>query len=405
MNLMSGLMAGANFATGYQQGQQQRLQQNMQQLAYQNAQLQEQQNQVNMKRAQAESDYAMSLFNPQVQNPVTGQTIGGNPVVSPEQQYANNMYKVANFAGTQGDLPGAGQYGTQAINAQGAMQQQALHQAQLGNEQLKRSAALGQEGAQAAAMFPPTSQGAQQFLAYMLANGNLTPQEFTNLQNGVQQLGPNWKDGIIAHGTKQMDAYQQVEAKNAQTRIANTQTFRQQQQGLAEQRLAETKDYHQRSLAARKQTGDKHLTFPSQTAQEDQAWAAASQLSGSKVAASGGQLTLGDSKWDSFARDLQAGAAALAQRDPNMTYPQAVRQYISAAKASGELPETPNKPTSLQNFMGRPGTGTTISYQPKGQSIEQAIPYQKGMPMMVGHYYSSGGGIFQYTGKDLVRVK
>lgn len=391
MNIGAGLMAGANFASGFQQGQQQRLQENMQQLAFQNAQLQEQQNALNMKRAQAEADYSMSLFTTGIKDPVTGQTIGGNDI-SP-QQYSQAMGR---FAATNRDPAGAMQYFTQGANFQSNQEQQQVRAAQVQNLQAQRQAKLAQEGAQAASMFPPTEQGAQQFLAYMQANGGLQPQEYAALQTYVKQAGPNWQQGVIKHG---MTIAQQYQLKNTQDRLQQEKDYQQQQLDLSQQRLEAEKQHWQNEENAKKNGGDKPFKLPT-AAMTDQAYAALGQAIGQGVD-SNGQFK--DAQFNSAAQDIAEQAAALAQRNPALTYRDAINQIIQSYKTSGMLPKTPNAPGIMDraaDFIGiHTNPGTSTSFKDMGTSVQNAIPAKKGMTFIPGKIYVLNGEYGRFNGR------
>lgn len=395
MNIGAGLMAGANFASGYQQGQQQRLQENMQQLAFQNAQLQEQQNALNMKRAQAESDYAMSLFNPTVQNPVNGQTIGGNDQIDPRQQLQDRMYKMANFAGSQGDVSGMGQYATAGSNMQAAQEQQQIRAAQVQADNAKRHAQQAKDGADLAATLPDSPQSLQQWKAQMIAeHPDLTPEERQNIAS--IQYQPGVLDRIAHTG---MSAYQQFQLKDAQAKAQQEAAHQQQQNQLAQARLQEQQRHDRFVENAKKNGGDKPLKQPT-AAMTDQAYAALGQAIGQGVN-SNGQFK--DAQFNSAAQDIAEQAAALAQRNPALTYRDAINQIIQSYKASGMLPQQPNAPGIMDRAADLVGIhtnpGTSTSFKDMGTSVQNAIPAKKGMTFIPGKIYVLKGEYGRFNGK------
>lgn len=395
MNIGAGLMAGANFASGYQQGQQQRLQQNMEQLAFQNAQLQYQQNQLNMKRAQAESDYAMSLFNPTVKNPVNGQTIGGNDQVDPQQQLRDRMFKMANFAGSQGDVSGMGQYAAAGSNMQAAQEQQQVRAAQVQAANAKRHAQQAKDGADLAAALPDSPQSLQQWKAQMIAeHPDLTPEERQNIAS--IQYQPGVLDRIAHTG---MSAYQQFQLKDAQAKAQQEDAHQQQQNQLAQARLQEQQRHDRFEENAKKNGGDKPFKLPT-AAMTDQAYAALGQAIGQGVD-SNGQFK--DAQFNSAAQDIAEQAAALAQRNPALTYRDAMTQIIQSYKTSGMLPQTPNAPgivdkaADLVGIHTNPRTST--SFKNMGTSVQNAIPAKKGMTFIPGKIYVLNGEYGRFNGK------
>ncbi|HEY9662038.1 MAG TPA: hypothetical protein V6C65_26575, partial [Allocoleopsis sp.] len=345
MNIGAGLMAGANFASGYQQGQQQRLQQNMQQLAFQNAQLQEQQNALNMKRAQAEADYSMSLFTTGIKDPVTGQTIGGNDI-SP-QQYSQAMGR---FAATNRDPAGAMQYFTQGANFQSNQEQQQLRAAQVQAANAKRHAQQAKDGADLAAALPDSPQSLQQWKAQMIAeHPDLTPEERQNIAS--IQYQPGVLDRIAHTG---MSAYQQFQLKDAQAKAQQEAAHQQQQNQLARARLQEQQRHDQVVESQKKNGGDKPFPHPT-PAMTDQAYAALGQAIGQGVD-SNGQFK--DAQFNSAAQDIAEQAAALAQRNPALTYRDAMNQIIQSYKASGMLTQAPNAPGILDKAADLVGIHT-----------------------------------------------
>ena len=395
MNIGAGLMAGANFASGYQQGQQQRLQENMQQLAFQNAQLQEQQNALNMKRAQAESDYAMSLFNTDIKNPVNGQTIGGNDQVDPRQQLQDRMYKMANFAGSQGDVSGMGQYAAAGSNMQAAQEQQQVRAAQVQAANDKRHAQQAKDGADLAATLPDSPQSLQQWKAQMIAeHPDLTPEERQNIAS--IQYQPGVLDRIAHTG---MSAYQQFQLKDAQAKAQQEAAHQQQQNQLAQARLQEQQRHDQVVESQKKNGGDKPFKQPT-AAMTDQAYAALGQAIGRGVDSNG---RFKDAQFNSAAQDIAEQAAALAQRNPALTYHDAINQIIQSYKASGMLPQQPNAPGIMDRAADLVGIhtnpGTSTSFKDMGTSVQNAIPAKKGMTFIPGKIYVMNGEYGRFNGK------
>lgn len=394
MNIGAGLMAGANFASGFQQGQQQRLQENMQQLAFQNAQLQEQQNALNMKRAQAEADYSMSLFTTGIKDPVTGQTIGGNDI-SP-QQYSQAMGR---FAATNRDPAGAMQYFTQGANFQSNQEQQQLRAAQVQAANAKRHAQQAKDGADLAAALPDSPRSLQQWKAQMIAeHPDLTPEERQNIAS--IQYQPGVLDRIAHTG---MSAYQQFQLKDAQAWAQQEAAHQQQQNQLARARLQEQQRHDQVVESQKKNGGDKPFPHPT-PAMTDQAYAALGQAIGQKVTLdSNNNPSFGDAQFNNAAQDIAEQAAALAGQNHALTYRDALSQIIQSYKTSGMLPQTPNAPGLMDRAADLVGIhtnpGTSTSFKDLGTSVQNAIPAKKGMTFIPGKIYVLNGEYGRFNGK------
>lgn len=398
------LAAGANAGQGFLQGQRQALADKMNQLAYDSAQLSFQQKQTEMVQQQAEADYAMSLFNPTIQNPVNGQPVSGQSPdnVTPQQGQQPEMspfekaQKMAAFAASQGDTAGANEWMKRAND----IQKNALD---VQTKQLEMQVKLGQVGAQDAQMFPEGLAGAQQFLAYEAQKGYLTPEQFANLKQGVIADPTNWKQRVVSHGmTAAQNAQQQLAKMRYDQQVANDA----QQQADRQATLAETVRYHNAQIQHQQRTEKGRGTVkPLQTPSEGDISSAMASVQQA--------LDVPSDQWDPNARSGAGGfknvelnriamevasqAKALVQRNTSLTYEDAKRIVLQQMQKDGAISNHTTVTSRLGGLLP-PTKSTETSFTPQGTSKDNAIPYKPDIVPIPGKVYSLNGMFVRANG-------
>jgi hypothetical protein len=200
-----------------------------------------------------------------------------------------------------------------------------------------------------------------------------------------------------------MSAYQQFQLKDAQAKAQQEAAYQQQQNQLARAKLQEQQRHNQFVENAKKNGGDKPFPHPS-PAMVDQAYAALGQAIGQKVTLdSHNNPSFADAQFNSAAQDIAEQAAALAQRNPALTYRDAMNQIIQSYKASGMLTQAPNAPGLLDKAADLVGIhtnpGTSPSFKDMGTSVQNAIPAKKGMTFIPGKIYVLNGEYGRFNGK------
>lgn len=415
LNLMNGLMAGANFGQGYLQGQQTAnqlaYQGKMQQLSLDDAQLRLQQEQRDAKMQQDLSDRAMMRWQaqdtaqaPPVSNPTDPNMQMSNLAGAPQQvgvsdQDINNMVSDARDAMARGDVVHGNQLFTNATNMQNARFEQQQHQAagQLG--ELKRQQAHYEMAAQFASTMPDTPEGFNQWKMMVLADPSSSPQERTNVAN--MQYRPGIMDTIRDSG---MNASQAATARMKDLEFQEKQRVNDLQEAHRLRQDTEKEQYDSARIAAMNRNTkvgaiDK---APSSTEMKsavpliaqtlgleetDPILSAPDPNSPSKFT----QATPAVIGVVSQAKQLMSGNRAL-------TFPQAVAMAAQQAKANGEFP---TQTTTEHHLFGTDTTSNKTSYKNMGMTQENPIDLStiKNRDQLIkGRWYKMGDKIEQWQG-------
>lgn len=410
LNLMNGLMAGANFGQGYLQGQQTAnqlaYQGKMQQLSLDDAMLQNQQQHLSLDQQQALSDKAMQLWSPTGQpqtNPVPpAQLPGTSPQTDQtqgQQDTPDKMEQLANFAASRGDLVQANQLWTNAANLRNNQATVQQHQAagQLG--ELKRQQAHYEMAAQFASTLPDTPEGFNQWKMMVLADPTSSPQERTNVAN--MQYRPGIMSTIRDSG---MNASQAATARMRDLEFQERQRNNDLQEAHRIQQDTE-RERHDRAMEESRTKSAKVGAIdkaPSSTEMKsavpliaqtlgleetDPILSAPDPNSPSKFT----QATPAVIGVVSQAKQLMSGNRAL-------TFPQAVAMAAQQAKANGEFQ---TQTTTEHHLFGTDTTSNKTSYKNMGMTQENPIDLStiKNRDQLIkGRWYKMGDKIEQWQG-------
>lgn len=411
MNLMSGLMAGANFGVGYQQGQMNAIQMQMQKLALANAQVLQQQQAQKMQQQQALSDYAMATFTPSITDPVTGQPIGGGgaptspsspqmalgvspspPTDSlqgqpPQQQQGQpqpdnsqpaptdpidqtiaRMDQLANKAASLGDLDHYTQFATNATNMRMAQSQMAQHGAAAQLAEARRQMINYQQVAGMFADLDPTSPTfAQDFKDRQLAAESLPTTSQEEAQNIAQwQPTPNMLRAIVSGG---MNASQQAAARHQQLTQQETQRHNQAMESIDQQRntIQATRNAQ---LERDKQNGAKVGKIVPSPTSTDIATAANVVA---PIVFPDGQIDSNNPDFKMAVTTLASRAKAYQQQHTEVPYTTALATVAQQAKSIGEFTPT-TEATGGFLGMGQHNVPGPQKFQAKGDSSNMALP-------------------------------
>lgn len=409
------LSAIANATSGYLQGQQTATQNQVNnqfnQLALGEQQLKYQQDQLSAKNQQALSDDAMRSFSStggikvpgmQQSGPTNPVPPAGMPGGTPQDNSptagmdtAQKMDYLANNAAARGDLVSANELWTNATNTRnsqiGAQEKQsAMQTAELTRQQKHYALA-----AQAAAMVDDTPEGFMQWKMQMLADPSSTPQERQNLSD--MQYQPGIMSKIQQRGmTSSQQAMDQLRRQQEQDRLAK--------EGADEER----KDRDEARKNAHEDAYEKHLATQTKVGATAKAPTTADFKSAVPIIAN----TLGmkeddeslntsdptDPKKFSQATpavvSIVSRAKQIAESNKAITYPEAVAQAASEAKANGEI----TIKTVKGGMFGSDKTSTTFSQ--KGTKVAP-LPLPKNKSDLIpGKYYvGANGQVEQWSGK------
>ena len=410
INLMQGLMAGANFGTGFQQGQQQSTQNNvanqMNQLALQDEQLKVDQDKLMAKQQQTLSDKAMQLFNP------TGggqQPAGGNPVPpsampgapsTDSDQPVDKITQLANFAAGQGDLVRANELWTNAANLKNAQFEQEQKQSAMQTAELKRQQMHYGLAAQYAGTVEDTPAGFSQWKMAMLSDPNSSPQERQNISNMQYRPGILQKIRDSGATASQIASQQMREQEFAERqRVNDLQEMHRDIADMQRERRIEAMD---RDHAAKKKVGAA-AKAPTST-DVAQASAVVKQVMGKDADTSSEDFKLA-------ATNIAGRALQIVQGNRAVTYPQALQMAAEEAKKNGEFTtiKTPDTHAHVPDWMPLIGgdkiplTGKSPTnkpaFQQKGMTRDSAMPLPASKADLIpGRWYTANGKVEQYTG-------
>lgn len=409
INLMNGLMAGANFGQGYLQGQQTAnqlaYQNQMQQLSLDDAMLQNQQQHLSLSQQQALSDKAMQLWSPTEQaqaNPVPpAQLPGTTPQldqIQGQQDTPDKMEQLANFAASRGDLVQANQLWTNAANLRNTQATVQQHQVagQLG--ELKRQQAHYEMAAQFASTLPDTPEGFNQWKMMVLADSSSSPQERTNVAN--MQYRPGIMSTIRDSG---MTASQAATAKMRDMEFQERQRVNDLQEAHRLRQDTE-REAHDRAMEQARATSTKVGAI-------DKAPSTTEMKSAVPLIAE----TLGIEETDPTLSATDPGTGKATQATPAvigvvsqakqlmsdnraLSFPQAVAMAAQQAKANGEFQ---TQTTTEHHLFGADTTTNKASYKNMGMTQENPIDLStiKNKDQLIkGRWYKMGDKVEQWQG-------
>lgn len=409
LNIMNGLMAGANFGQGYLQGQQLGKQLNYQnrleQLSLEDANLRNQQQKMSLEQQQALSDKAMQLWSP------TGQTQGAAvpPAQMPGQQTAgggqqdaqgtpDRIEQLANFAASRGDLVQANQLWTNAANMRSAQATAQDHQAAAQLGELKRQQAHYQMAAQFAGTLPDTPEGFNQWKMMVLSDPSSSPIERQNVAN--MQYRPGLMQTIRDSG---MNASQAAADKMRQLEFQERQRVNDMNIGLREKTLAERKHYDAARLRA-EATRAKVGAMSKAPSAEEMKTAAPIIAQTLGIDQADPTLSSLDPNSNKFTQNTPAVIGVVAQAKQLMsgnralTFPQAVAMATQQAKANGEFQ---TQTTTEHHFFGVDTTKSKTAYKGMGMTQDNPIDLstikEKGQ-LIKGRWYKLGDKVEQWQG-------
>ena len=425
INLMNGLMAGANFGTGYFQGQnlanQLAYQNKVQNLRLDDAQLRLQQEQRDAKMQQDLSDRAMMRWqasDSSQSSPVPPATFPGDQIsklasppggsqvgyeaptkVTPVAD-VDRMYSLARDAMSRGDIAHGTQLFTTATNMQDAQatRDRNASAAQLG--ELKRQQAHYEMAAQFASTLPDTPEGFNQWKMMVLADPMSSPQERQNVTN--MQYRPGIMSIIRDSG---MNASQSAAAK------LRDQEFQERQ------KVDNLEEAHRVRRDEMTASHNKAMEESSRTNRKVGAVNKAPSSEEVRVATPIITQTLG----------LDPTSEILSSPDPNnpgkntnmtpavisivsqakqimsggnraITFPQAVEMAAQSARDHGDFPTTS---VPEHHFMGPDTTKTSTSYRSRGSSKDNPIDLStvtNRSDLVKGKWYKKGNSVEQWNG-------
>lgn len=414
INLMNGLMAGANFGQGYLQGQQTAnqlaYQGKMQQIGLDDAQLRLQQEQRDAKMQQDLSDRAMMRWQaqdtaqaPPVSNPTDPNMQMSNLAGAPQQvgvsdQDINNMVSDARDAMARGDVVHGSQLFTNATNMQNARFEQQQHQAagQLG--ELKRQQAHYEMAAQFASTLPDTPEGFNQWKMMVLADPSSSPQERTNVAN--MQYRPGIMSTIRDSG---MNASQAATAKMRDMEFQE------------KQRVNDLQEAHRLRQDTEREAHDRAMEQARATSTKVGAIDKAPSTTEMKSAVPLIAETLGIEETDPTLSATDPGTGKATQATPAvigvvsqakqlmsgnraLTFPQAVAMAAQQAKANGEFQ---TQTTTEHHLFGTDTITSKTSYKNMGMTQENPIDLStiKNKDQLIkGRWYKMGDKVEQWQG-------
>lgn len=409
INLMNGLMAGANFGQGYLQGQQTAnqlaYQNQMQQLSLDDAMLQNQQQHLSLAQQQALSDKAMQLWSstgqPQA-NPVPPAQLPGvsqqTDQTQGQQDTPDKMEQLANFAASRGDLVQANQLWTNAANLRNNQATVQQHQAagQLG--ELKRQQAHYEMAAQFASTLPDTPEGFNQWKMMVLADPSSSPQERTYVAN--MQYRPGIMSTIRDSG---MTASQAATAKMRDMEFQERQRVNDLQEAHRLRQDTEKEQYDRARIAAMNRNTkvgaiDK---APSTTEMKSAVPLIAETLG---IEESDPTLSTTDPSTGKATQATPAVIGVVSQAKQLMsgnralTFPQAVAMAAQQAKANGEFQ---TQTTTEHHLFGTDTISSKTSYKNMGMTQENPIDLStiKNKDQLIkGRWYKMGDKVEQWQG-------
>lgn len=409
INLMNGLMAGANFGTGYLQGQQlsnQLAYQNqMQNLALDSAALQNQQQHLSLNQQQALSDKAMQLWSPTGQsqtNPVPPAQLPGvsqqTDQTQGQQDTPDKMEQLANFAASRGDLVQANQLWTNAANLRNNKASTQDHQAAAQLGELKRQQAHYEMAAQFASTMPDTPEGFNQWKMMVLADPSSSPQERTNVAN--MQYRPGIMSTIRDSG---MNASQAATAKMRDMEFQEKQRVNDLQEAHRIRQDTE-REAHDRAMEQARATSTKVGAI-------DKAPSTTEMKSAVPLIAE----TLGIEESDPTLSTTDPGTGKATQATPAvigvvsqakqlmsgnraLSFTQAVAMAAQQAKANGEFQI---QTTTEHHLFDTDTTSSKTSYKNMGMTQENPIDLStiKNKDQLIkGRWYKMGDKVEQWQG-------
>lgn len=409
INIMNGLMAGANFGQGYLQGQQTAnqldYQNQMEQLGLENAQLQAAQAKLSLGQQQALSDKAMQLWNPSAPaggNQVPPAVMPGSDQPQTQPQSMDTPDKVeqlADFAASRGDLVQANQLWTNAANLRNTQATTQQHQsaAQLG--ELKRQQSHYEMASQFAATLPDTPDGFNQWKMMVLADPSSSPQERQNVAN--MQYRPGLMQTIRDSG---MNASQSAAAKMRDLEFQEKQRVNDLEEAHRIRQDTE-REHHDRAMEAARTTSAKVGAIDKAPSAEELKTATPliAQTLGIKETdpiLSG----LDPNNANKFTQNTPAVIGIVSQAKQLMTanralsYPQAVAMATQQAKANGEFPEE----TTTTTHLFAPDTTTKkTTFKNMGMTRDNPIDMSNinnKSDLIKGRWYKMGDQIEQWPG-------
>lgn len=429
MDIIGGLMAGANFGQGFFEGKDAAVGSKMKRLAYQEAQLRAQQNQQAYERQQMLADKAMELFNPtgttssgqvpeQVSNPSageiagigTGQGLAGTPqkvgrMETPPQQAPQNtiekMDALANFAAAQGDIGNASKLFTLANNLAVQDLNKKMKDISIDTGEYKRRQAHYKYASDLALRLPHNESGFNQWKMQMLSDPMASPEERQNVAN------MQYRDGIMdTIANAGMTASQQAAMK---LRELNTHSIIERRNFLnnKDRRTLAERRRHNIAMENRRTTqrkvGAKPVTIKEQaiTAPIVQSYIA-EQTQGS------GEIPT--EKLQNITVQVAGMAKQIAKNNTAVTYEQAVNIALQKLKENGLLDiETPED--TRHTLMGIPlgsAPTPTVELSNEGNTAQDPIPFtgQKRGELIQGRFYKNAKGVVaQWTGDGFQPVQ
>lgn len=403
------LMPLANFGTGYFQGQQQaeqnQVMNQMNKLALGEQQLKYEQDQLSAQRQKDLSDDAIKAFSPTAGitmpgsgNPVPPAAMPGSAVPQPSpvegMDTAQKMDYLANNAAARGDLVGANELWTNAVNvrssqAMAQQKQDAIKTAEL-NRQIKSHSFVAQLLGSAT-----DADDFQQKKFQAIGSGLMSPEEAQNIMR--LQYSPEVVDNIRQSG---MNSSQQAQAQLRQMEFAE----KQRNEALNQER----KDRDQARKDLHEQQWEQHQTKMEKTGGVMKAPSSEELKIAAPIVASALGIEQDD---DLLSAPSPTNPKAFTQSTPAMVgivsrakqivagnkaipFTQAVNMSVQEAKANGELGTTKEK-TGLFGLS----TKTVNTYKEKGESGANPLPLPKNVGQLIpGKWYvGKGGKVQQYN--------
>lgn len=386
------LSAFANFGTGYLQGQQTQQQNQlmgqMNKLALGEQQLKYEQDQLSAQRQKDMSDDAIKAF-----SPTSGITIPGQPnpippaampgAATPQpspvegMDTAQKMDYLANNAAARGDLIGANELWTNAVNVRSSQalaqqKQDAIKTAEL-NRQIKSHSFVAQLLGSAT-----DAEDFQQKKFQAIGSGLMTPQEAQNIAN--MQYSPETVERIRQSG---MSSSQQAQAQLRQMEFEEKQRNEAMNQ--------ERKDRDQARKDLHEQQWEQHQTKQAKAG----AVAKAPSKADLTAADAATKLAFGDAEVDEDSDEFKLARSNIASRAQQLvagnkaiTYQQAVSMAAQEAKDSGEIGSKEQK-TGLFGMQ----TKKVGTFAEKGNVEANPLPLPKHVKDLIpGKWYSGANG-------------
>ena len=392
MDIMGGLMAGANYGTGYFQGRQQATNEGFQN-ALNGLIVQKAQNQANQERML--QDKMMQLFQPTVTNPLNGQPLSGAPAgnqapPAPDpQELASKLMQGAKYALSIGDIEQGNQLATNAINLTSAVGRQQQMAAATQEAELQRKIKSHALVAQTLG----AAQNEQQFdnakLA-ILSDPSTSPEEAQNIAR--LQYSPDTVRQIRLSG---MNSAQQAQSQLAQLRQTEQERHNQQ----LEQADAIRNQIAQRRLQAQEQ----HWKDMGKVGAVGKAPSKTEIATATPVVVSAlypdGNYDPQDMGLRQTINDVASRAKQIVSNNRAVTYPEAVQMALGQMQKSGAIQVKPAETWHLTQ-PSTWGTSTTpAKVETLGNSQENPIPLKgkSKADLIPGKWYELNGKVEQYV--------